>query len=97
MCVPSTAIERLDVARQRRIEDLLVLAARLIAREILHAERQHPVAQALIVHHAVEMQKPARIAARDQREMEVAIIFFELVRMPGRVLSTTSSSTFESL
>src|SRR4029079_7478216 len=55
--------QRLDITRKGRIEDLLVLAARLVAREILHPKRQHAVAQALVVHLAMEVQEPARIAA----------------------------------
>src|SRR3954451_16452494 len=55
--------KRAGVARQRRIQNLLVLAPRLIAREILPPERQHAIAQALVVHLTMEVQQPARIAA----------------------------------
>src|SRR5437764_12048883 len=53
--------QSLGLACERGIEDLLVLAPRLIAREILHPECQHTIAQALIIHHAMEVQQPPRV------------------------------------
>jgi hypothetical protein len=65
------------VARQRRLEDLAVLAPRLLAREIAHLEGEHAVAQALVVHHAMEGEQPARAARGNQRRVELAVIAFE--------------------